>query len=106
MMKRILSFFLTVALSAALLAPGAAAVNEAVAKDTDWLYITIDPGHGGDGAGGYDPGAINSTYGYQEADRVLRIGLYLILSRLVDTFSSRILYPMLLLSGNHSIAVV
>ena len=29
-----------------------------------------------------------------------------ILSRLVDTFSSRILYPMLLLSGNHSIAVV
>ena len=32
--------------------------------------------------------------------------LNLILSRLVDTFSSRILYPMLLLSGNHSIAVV
>ncbi|MCX4328535.1 MAG: hypothetical protein OSJ45_14815 [Lachnospiraceae bacterium] len=30
----------------------------------------------------------------------------LILSRLVDTFSSRILHPMLLLSGNHSIAVV
>ena len=77
-MKRILSFFLTVALSAALLAPAASAANEAAAsKDTDWLYITIDPGHGGDGAGGYDPGAINSTYGYQEADRVLRIGLYL-----------------------------
>lgn len=34
------------------------------------------------------------------------IPLFLILSRLVDTFSSRILYPMLLLSGNHSIAVV
>ena len=32
--------------------------------------------------------------------------LLVILSRLVDTFSSRILYPMLLLSGNHSIAVV
>ena len=32
--------------------------------------------------------------------------LILILSRLVDTFSSRILYLMLLLSGNHSIAVV
>ena len=31
--------------------------------------------------------------------------LRLILSRLVDTFSSRILYPMLL-SVNHSIAVV
>lgn len=78
MMKRILSFFLTVALSAALLAPAASAANEAAAsKDADWLYITIDPGHGGDGAGGYDPGAINSTYGYQEADRVLRIGLYL-----------------------------
>ena len=30
----------------------------------------------------------------------------MILSRLVDTFSSRILYPMLLLSGNHSIAAV
>lgn len=29
-----------------------------------------------------------------------------ILSRLVDTFFSRILYPMLPLSGNHSIAVV
>ena len=39
---------------------------------------------------------------------ILTVGtLYvLILSRLVDTFSSRILYPMLLLSGNHSIAVV
>ena len=34
------------------------------------------------------------------------LGLDVILSRLVDTFSSRILYPMLLLSGNHSIAVV
>lgn len=32
--------------------------------------------------------------------------IVMILSRLVDTFSSRILYPMLLLSGNHSIAVV
>lgn len=30
----------------------------------------------------------------------------MILSRLVDTYSSRILYPMLLLSGNHSIAAV
>ena len=29
----------------------------------------------------------------------------LILSRLVDTFSSRILYPMLLFSGKHSISV-
>ena len=34
------------------------------------------------------------------------ICVVVILSRLVDTFSSRILYPMLLLSGNHSIAVV
>ena len=32
--------------------------------------------------------------------------LSMILSRLVDTFSSRIFYPMLLLLGNHSIAVV
>ena len=30
----------------------------------------------------------------------------MILSRLVDTFFSRILYPMMPLSGNHSIAVV
>ena len=35
-----------------------------------------------------------------------RVTYKMILSRLVDTFSSRILYPMLLLSGNHSIAVV
>ena len=34
------------------------------------------------------------------------VSCMLILSRLVDTFSSRILYPMLLLSVNHSIAVV
>ena len=32
--------------------------------------------------------------------------LKMILSRLVDTFSSRILYPMRLPSGNYSIAVV
>ena len=39
-------------------------------------------------------------------DNVTSDTINLILSRLVDTFSSRILYPMLLLSGNHSIAVV
>ena len=39
-----------------------------------------------------------NVYGIREAD--------VILSRLVDTFFSRILYPMLPLSGNHSIAVV
>ena len=38
--------------------------------------------------------------------RMIEIYLVMILSRLVDTFSSRILYPMLLLSVNHSIAVV
>ena len=36
----------------------------------------------------------------------LTVGGAVFLSRLVDTFSSRILYPMLLLSGNHNIAVV
>ncbi len=76
-MKRILSFFLTLALTAALLCPAAAAVNETAAKDGDWLYITLDPGHGGDGAGGNDSGAVSGTYGYQEADLVLKIGLYL-----------------------------
>lgn len=76
-MKRILSLFLTLTLTAALLCPAAAAVNAAGSKDADWLYITLDPGHGGDGAGGNDPGAMSSTYGYQEADLVLKIGLYL-----------------------------
>ena len=39
--------------------------------------------------------------------RLVAIALIiLILSRLVDTFSSRILYPMLPFPVNHSIAVV
>lgn len=47
-------------------------------------------------------------YGYIEGKGLSEepFDIRLILSRLVDTFSSRILYPMLLLSGNHSIAVV
>lgn len=76
-MKRILSLFLMLVLTAALLSPAAAAANETAGKDSDWLCITLDPGHGGDGAGGNDPGAISGTYGYQEADLVLKIGLYL-----------------------------
>lgn len=36
----------------------------------------------------------------------LALGMEMILSRLVDTFSSRILNPMQFLSGNYSIAVV
>lgn len=76
-MKRILSIFLSLVLTAALLSPAAAAANETDGKDSDWLYITLDPGHGGNGAGGNDPGAISSTYGYHEADLVLKIGLYL-----------------------------
>ena len=76
-MKRILSIFLSLVLTAALLSPAAAAANETDGNDTDWLYITLDPGHGGNGAGGNDPGAISSTYGYHEADLVLKIGLYL-----------------------------
>ncbi len=43
---------------------------------------------------------------YDEVGLFSGILFCVILSRLVDTFSSRILYPMLLLSGNHSIAVV
>lgn len=76
-MKRILSIFLSLVLTAALLSPAAAAANETDGKDSDWLYITLDPGHGGNGAGGNDPGAISSTYGYHEADLVLKIGLCL-----------------------------
>lgn len=76
-MKRILSIFLSLVLTAALLCPAAAAANETDGNDTGWLYITLDPGHGGNGAGGNDPGAISSTYGYHEADLVLKIGLYL-----------------------------
>ncbi len=51
---------------------------------------------------------IECILGTREADSgtVRILGIDLILSRLVDTFSSRILYPMLLLSGNHSIAAV
>lgn len=51
-MKRILSIFLSLVLTAALLSPAAAAANETDDNDTDWLYITLDPGHGGNGAGG------------------------------------------------------
>ena len=47
------------------------------------------------------------------AERIKQLGImeivficHIDMSRLVDTFSSRILYPMLLLSVNHSIAVV
>lgn len=76
-MKRILSIFLSLVLTAALLSPAAAAANETDGNDTGWLYITLDPGHGGDGAGGNDSGAISNTYGYHEADLVLKIGLYL-----------------------------
>lgn len=76
-MKRILSIFLSLVLTAALLSPAAAAANETDGNDSDWLYITLDPGHGGNGAGGNDPGAINEKYGYQEADLVLKISLYL-----------------------------
>ena len=46
-MKRILSIFLSLVLTAALLCPAAAAANETDGKDSDWLYITLDPGHGG-----------------------------------------------------------
>lgn len=59
-MKRILSIFLSLVLTAALLSPAAAAANETDGKDSDWLYITLDPGHGGNGAGGNDPGAIST----------------------------------------------
>ena len=54
-MKRILSIFLSLVLTAALLCPAAVAANETDGNDTGWLYITLDPGHGGNGAGGNDP---------------------------------------------------
>lgn len=76
-MKRILSIFLSLVLTAALLCPAAAAASETDGNDTDWLYITLDPGHGGNGAGKVDGGAVSSAYGYHEADLVLKIGLYL-----------------------------
>lgn len=76
-MKRILSLFLMLVLTAALLSRRPRRRMRPPGKDSDWLYITLDPGHGGDGAGGNDPGAISGTYGYQEADLVLKIGLYL-----------------------------
>ena len=50
----------------------------------------------------------NESAGKRKSTSVTKGNPYIkmILSRLVDTFSSRILYPMLLLLGNHSIAVV
>ena len=39
-MKRILSLFLTLVLTAALLSPAALAVNETAAKDRDWVAAT------------------------------------------------------------------
>ena len=48
----------------------------------------------------------NPAYSYAESRQWLAYKDGLILSRLVDTFSSRILYPMRLPSGNYSIAVV
>ena len=42
-MKRILSLFMTLVLTAALLCPAALAANETAGKDSDWLYITLTP---------------------------------------------------------------
>ena len=67
-MKRILSFFLTLVLTAALLCPAALAVNDTAAKDRDWVYITLDPGHGGAGAGGLGDFAIRYGHDRNMAD--------------------------------------
>lgn len=60
-----------------------------------------------------DAGLLATKAGWEkQTGRYLKAGskgigvVDMILSRLVDTFSSRILYLMLLLSGNHSIAAV
>lgn len=61
-------------------------------KDSSWAYL-VSP-------------SIEYNTGDMGPEVYFRPEVDMILSRLVDTFSSRILYPMLLLSGNHSIAVV
>ena len=76
-MKRILSFFLTLVLTAALLSPAALAVNETAAKDRDWLYITPTPATAATARAETTPARSTKKYGYQEADLVLKIGLYL-----------------------------
>ena len=62
-------------------------------RDTINLYVAFLEGEG----------ITPASFGRKAFEKPL---IEMILSRLVDTFSSRILYPMLLLSGNHSIAVV
>ena len=70
-MKRFLSALLAVVLCAALLCPGAlAAESPQPLSSGDWLFITLDPGHGG-----VDGGAQNVVDGktYSEADIALKI---------------------------------
>ena len=70
--------------------------------DECWLDVT---GSGFKGTGYEIADEIRRTVKF-ELGLTISAGVSLILSRLVDTFSSRIFYPMLFLSGNHSIAVV
>lgn len=49
---------------------------------------------------------VSASQNFSDAQLHAIESIFLILSILVDTFSSRILYPMLPFSVNHSIAVV
>ena len=70
--KKILTLLLAVVLALALAAPAAAAHK--TRYDDDWVYICIDPGHGG-----IDSGCVATYDGkqYTERDICMQIGLYL-----------------------------
>lgn len=95
--KRILTLLLAAVLALALAAPAAAAYE--TRYDDDWVYVCIDPGHGG-----IDSGCVATYDGrqYTERDLCMQIGLYLkeeleryrhvkvILTRTPDTPSSKL----------------
>ena len=70
--KRFLSLLLAAVLALALTVPAFAAYD--TRYDDDWVYICIDPGHGG-----IDSGCVATYDGkqYTERDLCMQIGLYL-----------------------------
>lgn len=70
--KRILSLLLAAVLSLALAVPAFAVQN--AKYDDDWVYIAVDPGHGG-----IDSGCVANYDGrqYTERDICMQLGLYL-----------------------------
>lgn len=74
-MKKIITLILAVIMSVSLLAPAALADSgeRTLVSSEDWLFVTIDPGHGGNAGGGC---RINGRL-YSETELVLKIAYYL-----------------------------